>query len=256
MLILISPAKKLDGSSPPPVADHSTPQFLARTGILIQELRKLSHADLRRLLQLSPKLADIAFERHLRLSTEPGPANAKQAVFAFAGDTYIGLRAHSLSRADLAFAQDHLRIFSALYGLLRPLDLMQPYRLEMATKLPNPSGGDLYDFWEETLGEAVNNALGRVEGPMINLASREYFSAIKKAQPSPGIITPVFKEERGGSYRVLPLFAKRARGMMARYIVQNRLREVESLKNFDRAGYRFSPEASSQTELVFLRDQG
>lgn len=255
MLAVLSPAKKLDGSTPPPTARYSEPELADQTEMLIPEIKKLSRPDLQRLMKLSPKLADIAFERHRRLGGALGPENAKQSVFAFKGDTYVGLDPDSLEPEDLAFAQDHLRILSGLYGLLRPLDLIQSYRLEMATKLANPRGEDLYDFWGGRIADAVNKALPECGGPVINLASKEYFKALKPRLLHAEVITPVFKDGRGGSYRVMGLFAKRARGMMARYIVRRRLEHVEDLKNFGDAGYRYNAKESSGSELVFLRDR-
>ena len=255
MLALISPAKKLDGSTPPPVAEASEPGMLDQSEILIDEIKKLSRSDLRRLMKISPRLADVAYERHQRLGGALGPANAKQAVFAFRGDTYIGLDAPSLTADDLVFAQDHLRILSGLYGVLRPLDFIQSYRLEMGTKLANPRGEDLYDFWGGRITESVNAGLDAVGGPVVNLASKEYFSTVRREHLKAEVITPVFKDERGGTFRILGLFAKRARGMMARYIITNRLREAGALKDFCDGGYRYNADASTDTEFVFLRPQ-
>ena len=255
MLALVAPAKKLDGATPPPTDRTTRPALQDQSEILFRELRKLSRADLRRLMKISPRLADLAFERHRGLGGEVTLSNAKQALFAFKGDTYIGLDANTLSAGELAFAQDHLRILSGLYGVLRPFDLIQPYRLEMATKLANPRGEDLRDFWGGRIAEAVNTALAKAGGPIINLASKEYFSALGAGRLAADVITPVFRDGRAGTYRVLGMFAKRARGMMARYMIRNRLGNADALKDFSENGYRYNKAASSETEFVFLRDR-
>lgn len=255
MLALVSPAKKLDGATPPPTDRTTRPALQEQSEILFRELGKLGRADLRRLMKISPRLADLAFERHQRLGGEVTLANAKQALFAFRGDTYVGLDADTLSAGELAFAQHHLRILSGLYGLLRPLDLIQPHRLEMGTKLANPRGEDLRDFWGGRIAEAVNTALARAGGPVINLASKEYFSVLGAGRLAVDVITPVFRDGRAGTYRVLGMFAKRARGMMARYMIRNRLGEADALKDFSEDGYRYNKAASGETEFVFLRDR-
>ena len=255
MLALVSPAKKLDGATPPPTDKTTHPALQDQSEILFRELGKLDRTDLRRLMKISPSLADLAFERHQRLGGEVTLSNAKQALFAFRGDTYVGLDADSLSAGELAFAQDHLRILSGLYGVLRPFDLIQPYRLEMGTKLANPRGEDLHDFWGGRIAEAVNAALAKAVGPVINLASKQYFSAVVAERLEAEVITPVFKDGHAGTYRVLGMFAKRARGMMARYMIRNRLRDADALKDFSEDGYRYSKEASGETEFVFLRDR-
>ncbi len=256
MLVLISPAKKLDTLAPAPVPDHTVPELIAEAGQLIDILKRLGPAELQRLMKLSPKLAEVALARHRQLTTRLGPDNAKPAVFAFKGDTYVGLDAASLTPADLGVAQGGLRILSGLYGLLRPLDLIQAYRLEMGARLANPRGPTLYDFWREPVTQAVNAALERAGGgPVVNLASVEYFSVLQQEALAAPVITPVFKEGRDGSYRVLGLFAKRARGMMARFIIRNRIDRADDLLEFADAGYRYNPAASEPGRPVFLRQQ-
>ena len=256
MLVLISPAKKLDTLAPAPLADYTVPQLIEEAGRLIDILKGLGPAELQRLMKLSPKLADVALARHRQLTTRLGPENAKPAIFAFKGDTYVGLDAASLAPEDLGVAQTCLRILSGLYGLLRPLDLIQAYRLEMGARLANPRGPTLYDFWCQPVTRAVNEALDAAGGgPIVNLASKEYVSVLNAQALSAPVITPVFKEGRDGSYRVLGLFAKRARGMMARFIIQNRIVRAEDLLEFGEAGYRYSPAASSPGQPVFLRQQ-
>lgn len=251
MIIVVSPAKKL-GMEPKKIVGKATqPQFLNEANALVDILREKSSKDLQKLMSISEKLGDLNADRYQEFETPFTPENAKQAMYAFQGDTYVGLDAESLSEDDAKYAQDHLRILSGLYGLLRPLDLMQAYRLEMGTKLENKNGKNLYDFW----GDKLTNALNKESGPVINLASNEYISSIQADDLKDGMITPVFKELKENGPKVIGLFAKRARGMMARYIIENRIEDVADLKNFDIDGYQFQPKASSDSELVFLRDQ-
>lgn len=251
MIIVVSPAKKL-GMEPKKIVGKATqPQFLNEANALVDILREKSSKDLQKLMGISEKLGDLNAGRYQEFETPFTPENAKQAMYAFQGDTYVGLDAESLSKDDAKYAQDHLRILSGLYGLLRPLDLMQAYRLEMGTRLENKNGKNLYDFW----GDKLTNALNKESGPVINLASNEYISSIQADDLKDGMITPVFKELKENGPKVIGLFAKRARGMMARYIIENRIEDVADLKNFDIDGYQFQPKASSDSELVFLRDQ-
>jgi hypothetical protein len=251
VIIVVSPAKKL-GMEPKKIVGKATqPQFLNEANALVDILREKSSKDLQKLMGISEKLGDLNAGRYQEFETPFTPENAKQAMYAFQGDTYVGLDAESLSKDDAKYAQDHLRILSGLYGLLRPLDLMQAYRLEMGTRLENKNGKNLYDFW----GDKLTNALNKESGPVINLASNEYISSIQADDLKDGMITPVFKELKENGPKVIGLFAKRARGMMARYIIENRIEDVADLKNFDIDGYQFQPKASSDSELVFLRDQ-
>ncbi|GGO68668.1 peroxide stress protein YaaA [Bowmanella pacifica] len=256
MLIVLSPAKNLDYDTPAHVSAFTQPDMLQPASELIRVCRDLSPAQVGSLMHISDKLAHLNTERFHSWSVPFSPDNAKQAVLAFNGDVYGGLDAASLNADDLDYAQQHLRILSGLYGLLRPLDLMQPYRLEMGTKLANPKGKDLYQFWGERITLALNQALeAQGDNVLINLASTEYFKSVKPKSLDGMIITPVFKDAKGGQYKVISFFAKKARGMMARFILQQRLTEVEQLKAFNLGGYQFSEAQSSATELVFLREE-
>ena len=254
MLIFLSPAKSLDYKTPPHVADFTQPAFLDRSATLVRALRKLSPADIAKLMDLSDTLAFLNFNRFADWSQSFTPENAKQAVLAFDGDVYDGLAAKTLSAADLAFAQRHVRILSGLYGILRPLDLMQPYRLEMGTKFANAKGKDLYAFWGETLLDAINAELDAMARPVaVNLASEEYFKAAVGRKLRGEVIQPVFQDWSAGRYKIVSFFAKRARGLMTRYAVINRLEEPEGLKDFDVDGYAFAPAVSDEKSWVFRR---
>ena len=254
MLALVSPAKKLDFTELAAPMAHSQPDFLERSQVLIDAARKLSRADLSRLMKLSDQLTELNFQRFKAFTLPFTTANAKQAVLAFSGDTYVGFDAASVSDDDLLYAQDHLRILSGLYGLLRPLDLVQPYRLEMGSRLQNPEGSDLYDFWGDELAQAIDQAVsGHKEAVVINLASNEYFKAARPKHMKARVITPVFKEVKNGEAKVLGLFAKRARGMMARYIVTKRIEQSEQLKKFNDGGYAYQDHLSDADNWVFTR---
>lgn len=256
MLALVSPAKKLDFNELAAPITHSQPQFLERSQVLVESARKLSRAELGRLMKLSDKLSELNFQRFKAFAPPFTTANAKQAVLAFSGDTYIGLEPATLSEADLVYAQDHLRILSGLYGLLKPLDLVQPYRLEMGSRLRNPEGSDLYDFWGNELADAIDGAVSDHKEPVvINLASNEYFKAARPKYMKTRVITPVFKEVKDGQAKVLGLFAKRARGMMARYMVGGRIEKSEKLKKFKDGGYAFQDHLSDNDTWVFTRQK-
>ena len=255
MLIFLSPAKSLDYKTPPHVATHTQPAFLKQSETLIRQLRELSPADIANLMDLSDPLALLNFNRYADWRLPFSPGNAKQAVLAFDGDVYDGLSAKTLSAADLDFAQDHVRILSGLYGILKPLDLMQPYRLEMGTRFANTAGRDLYAFWGETLLAAINGELAVMPRRVaVNLASDEYFKAVGRKIRGE-LIKPVFEEWKNGQYKVISFYAKRARGLMTRYAVINRLSEPEGLKDFADDGYAFAPEVSDATTWVFRRRQ-
>lgn len=256
MLAVISPAKRLDFTSEATTAKHSLPAFLKESKQLIQVLRKQSPAEIAQLMGLSTELADLNYQRYGSWHTPFTPDNARQAALAFSGDVYLGLDARTLNDRDWAWAQKHLRILSGLYGLLKPLDLIQPYRLEMGTKLPNPRGEDLYTFWGERLTKALNEAVAEQRQPIIvNLASNEYWGAIDTAAVEAKVITPVFKDLKNGRYKFLSFFAKKARGLMARYIIENRVSTLKALKDFDVAGYYFCEAQSRGDNWVFLRDK-
>jgi len=254
MLILLSPAKALDYQTPPHVATHTMPAFLKQSEGLIKQLRKLSPADIANLMDLSDQLALLNFNRYADWHLPFTPENAKQAVLAFDGDVYDGLAARTMSADDLDFAQQHVRILSGLYGILKPLDLMQPYRLEMGTKFANKAGKDLYAFWGETLLDTINAELDAMPHPVaINLASEEYFKAALGRKFKGRLIQPVFEDWKNGKYKIISFYAKRARGLMTRYAVLNRLTDPEALKGFDSDGYAFAAEASDDKTWVFRR---
>ncbi|MCL2345745.1 MAG: peroxide stress protein YaaA [Desulfobulbus sp.] len=256
MLILLSPAKSLDFETPPHVAAYTQPAFLEQSASLIEPLRCLSPADIARLMDLSDALALLNFHRYADWHLPFTPDNAKQAVLAFDGDVYDGLAARTLSADDLAFAQRQVRILSGLYGILRPLDLMQPYRLEMGTRLANAAGKDLYAFWGERLLTAINDELAGMARPVVvNLASEEYFKAAIGRKIAGTVVQPVFEDWKSGRYKIVSFYAKRARGLMTRFAVQNRLVEPEGLKKFAEEGYAFAAEASDATTWVFRRRQ-
>ena len=261
MIIVISPAKALDYETPPTTALHTQPDFLDHAGELIAVLREKSPAEIAELMSLSDALATLNAARYERWSRPFSPANAKQALLAFDGDVYAGLDAPSLSEDELAWAQDHLRILSGLYGVLRPLDLMQPYRLEMGTRLANPRGKNLYAFWGERITEALNALLAREDAAgrepvLLNLASDEYFKSVKPKKLDGRLVSAAFEDWRGGRYKIISFYAKRARGLMSRFVIRNRIDAVEGLKAFDAEGYAFAPEASEADRLVFRRREG
>lgn len=254
MLLFLSPAKSLDFKTPPHVATFTQPAYLKQSETLIKQLRKLSPADIANLMDLSDPLALLNFNRYADWSLPFTPENAKQAVLAFDGDVYDGLSAKTLSAEDLAFAQGQVRILSGLYGILKPLDLMQPYRLEMGTKFANKAGKDLYAFWGERLLKAINAELDAMPQPVaVNLASEEYFKAAVGCKIKGKLIQPVFEDWKNGKYKIISFYAKRARGLMTRYAVLNRLNEPEGLKGFDYDGYGYVPEASDDKTWVFRR---
>lgn len=250
MLMLISPAKTLDTTTPPALADCTIPDFLDRSGELVAILRQQSPQQLAKLMSLSDKLAWLNFERYQSWQPSFTPDNAKQAVLQFMGDVYEGLDAASLNPQQFDYLGDHLRILSGLYGLLRPLDLMQPYRLEMGTALPNPRGKDLYAFWGDALTDAVN-ALN--PGVVVNLASNEYFKAINPKKLACPVITPVFEDWSGGRFKIVSFYAKRARGLMVRWAALNAVTDPLQLKDFDLEGYRFDAAASDENHWRMRR---
>lgn len=254
MLIVISPAKKLDYDTPVKTKKFTMPDFLDDSAELISTLRNYSAMDLAELMNLSMKLAELNFDRYYQWKKDYGPEEAKQCLLAFKGDVYAGMDAESFSAKDLEFAQSHLRILSGLYGLLRPLDLMMPYRLEMGTKLQNERGKNLYEFWGDTITSAVNKQLkAQKDDILINLASNEYFKSVKPKQVEGRIITPQFKENKNGTYKMIGIYAKKARGLMSRFILLNRLKNPDDIKAFDYEGYQFNEELSKGDQWVFTR---
>ena len=256
MLTVISPAKTLDYESALPVDDFTRPGHLKQSQLLINRLQDLSVLDLIELQHVSSNIAELNFERNHKWKTPFTPKNSRQAIFAFKGDVYTGLDAYTLNQQELEFAQQHLRILSGLYGVLRPLDLMQPYRLEMGTKLDTTEGKNLYEFWDLKITEALNKQLKSVASDiLINLASNEYFKAVKTSKLKARLITPAFKDYKNGEYRMIGFYAKKARGLMARYIIQNNISDPEQLKQFNVEGYQFNPAASEGDNWVFTRRQ-
>ena len=258
MLLLLSPAKKLNYSDPVTDVSHSQPQLLPETQMLIDRLKTLSPEEISSLMGLSEQLGFLNYQRFQDWHIPFNQDNARQAIFAFKGDVYQGLSAETFNKKDLVWAQDHIRIISGLYGLLRPLDLIQPYRLEMGTKFENLRGKDLYKFWGSTITDACNKqikALGekKLTPFLINLASNEYFKAITPKNLETSVITPIFKEKRGKEYRVISFFAKRARGQIAAFATKNKLSNINDLKEFRDDDYRFNSELSSADKWVFTR---
>ncbi len=256
MLIVVSPAKTLDYTSPLATERFTQPELLDESSRLIKVCKELTPADISSLMSVSDKIAGLNAARFAEWHPDFTPDNARQAILAFKGDVYTGLEAETLDDDGFDYAQKHLRMLSGLYGLLKPLDLMMPYRLEMGTKLANERGTNLYQFWGSIITEKLNAALAEQgDNILINLASNEYFKSVKPKLLEGEIITPVFKDRKNGQYKMISFFAKKARGMMARYIIDNRIESVEDLKGFDTADYYFVPEASSHAELVFHREE-
>ena len=258
MLILISPAKTLDFENSSKISLFTQPDFLTETNQLVEQLKKLSPTEISTLLKISPKLGELNAQRYQTWQQPFDIHNAKQAIFAFKGDVYQGLDVESFSTEDLHFAQEHLRILSGLYGLLRPLDLMQPYRLEMGTKfnhisLPNiPS--NLYKFWGDKLTQILNKQLEKQNSKLIiNLASNEYFKAVNTKILQAKIITPIFKDWKNDKYKIISFYAKKARGLMAADIIKNKRQNIKDLKDFTQAGYAYNSELSQGDQLVFTR---
>lgn len=255
MLMVISPAKTLDYDTPPATTEFTQPEHLEDAQVLIEQLRTLSPGEIAKLMGVSDKLAGLNAARYGSWAPAFTPQNAKQAILAFKGDVYTGLAAEHFSPADFTFAQQHLRMLSGLYGVLRPLDLMQPYRLEMGTKLANARGKDLYAFWGERISQWLNQALAEQgDDLLLNLASNEYFASIKRSALNAQVIETEFRDLKNGEYKIISFYAKKARGLMSRFVITERLRRVEDLKGFDAQGYRFSASRSTAQKLVFLRD--
>ena len=256
MIILMNSSKTLDFQQKARISKHTIPELIKDAEILVKALRKLSKSDFSKLLKTSEKLTDLNVERYANWQTDVKKSNAKQALLAFRGDIYSGMEVDDYKTKDFNFAQKHVRILSGLYGILRPLDLMQPYRLEMAAKLATARGKNMYDFWGTKINEILKKLLKQEKsGTLVNLCSMEYFKAIKSDLLDMKVITPAFKEFRDGSYRFITLYAKKARGMMCNYIIQNNLKRIEELKFFNVAGYQFNEKISSDNEWVFTRGE-
>lgn len=256
MLLVVSPAKNLDYESPLATQKYSQPELLDESQVLIDRCVELSPAEISSLMGISDKLAGLNAARFGQWSKPFTTDNARAAILAFNGDVYTGLDAKTLNDDDFDFAQQHMRILSGLYGLLKPLDLMQAYRLEMGSKLNNVRGANLYQFWGNIITDKLNQALvDQGDKVLINLASNEYFKAVKKKDIQAEIITPAFKDWKNGQYKMISFFAKKARGLMARYIIENKVANVEQLKSFDSAGYQYDADLSQGNDWVFTRKQ-
>ncbi len=256
MLVTLSPSKGQDFESPSPSRKYSKPGQLKDSELLITELKKISPKGIRELMDVSENIANLNVDRYKAFNTPFTTKNAKQALFAFKGDVYGGIDSENLSDDDLAWAQEHVRILSGLYGCLRPLDLIQPYRLEMKTRLANPRGDNLYQFWGDSITDALNKALMTQQEPvLVNLASNEYFKSVKPRQLDGRLLNINFKETKNGKTRVVAIFAKRARGMMTDYIIRNRIEKADDLKKFRSEGYRFNKALSDDKQWTFERPQ-
>ncbi len=253
MIAVLSPAKSLDFEKEG-FAAKTTPTFKKRTHDLISILKKKKVKDLRELMHISEKLAQLNYERYQAFSSSYNKKNSKSAISAFTGDVYVGFDAESLSQEDIDYANDHVRVLSGLYGVLRPLDKMQPYRLEMGTSLKNTEGSNLYEFWNDDVTKQINKDLKKVNSTtLVNLASNEYFKVIKKDKLKADIINIGFKEYKGDDLKFVSFNAKKARGMMARYMVQHQIDDLEGLKGFNIDRYRYEESLSSESELMFVR---
>ena len=256
MIITLSPSKGQEFETAAATAIKTQPQQLADSLVLINELRKIDAVSLRQLMDISENIANLNVDRYRSFSTPFTLQNAKQALFAFKGDVYSGIEVDAYSEDDLQYAQQHLRILSGLYGALRPLDLIQPYRLEMKTRLENSRGSNLYQFWGERITDSLNQLLEQQqEAVLINLASNEYFKAVKPKLLKGRLLTINFKETKEGKTRVIAIFAKRARGMMTDYILRNRIETPDGIKAFNRGGYQFSEADSDDRQWTFTRPQ-
>ncbi|MBR7890007.1 peroxide stress protein YaaA [Marinomonas sp. A79] len=254
MKFLISPAKTLDLTSTPSIDTYSLPELLDDSQQLITTIKPSTPADIATLMKLSDNLATLNVSRYQAWQKNHTPENSRPAVYTFMGDVYTGLDAYSLSEDDMAYAQDSLRILSGLYGVLKPLDLMQAYRLEMGTKLANDRGSNLYQFWGDIIVDTLNDTLEEDE-LLVNLASNEYFKAVNKKKLKAPLITPNFLDEKNGTFKVISFYAKKARGLMARYLIENRCQTLDDIKAFDLAGYRYDPAQSTKSTPVFVRPE-
>ncbi|STZ75662.1 peroxide stress protein YaaA [Bergeriella denitrificans] len=256
MFFVLSPAKNLNEKDPAPISDFTQPDLLEHAAALMQELRALAPQQIAALMHVSDKIALLNAERNAAWHTPFTPQNAKQAVYMFNGDVYEGIDAPSLAPAQIQYLQSHVRLLSGLYGLLRPLDLMQPYRLEMGTPFANARGKNLYEFWGDTITNLLNDTLAAAgSDTLVNLASQEYFKSVNPKKLKARLITPVFKDEKNGQYKVISFYAKRARGLMVRYAAEHGITEAQDLQHFDYEGYAFNPAASSEDEWVFMRQE-
>lgn len=253
MIAIVSPAKSLDFENKVD-APRTKPRFFDHSKVLLETLKQKNESDLQGLMDISDNLATLNVERYQNFSTRHTKQNSKQSLFAFQGDVYQGLRADDFVKEDIDFAQDHLRILSGLYGLLRPLDAIQPYRLEMGTQLKVNEFANLYEFWGDIIAKAINQDLKKQgDNILVNLASQEYFKSINKRALKATVIDIEFKDFKNGKFKIISFFAKRARGLMSRYIIKNRISDINELKGFDQEGYYFDEESSSEQHFAFKR---
>ena len=256
MLMVISPAKKLDVESPSTVKKNTQPLLLPDAEQLIDELKKLAPQEVSSLMHISDKLGTLNYDRYQEWQLPFTPDNAKQAILTFKGDVYVGLDAESLSKSELDFAQQHLSILSGLYGVLRPLDLMQAYRLEMGTRFENTRGNNIYAFWGDKITQQLNKQLKKNKSQtLVNLASTEYFKSVDISSLNADIVTPIFKDEKNGVYKIISFYAKKARGLMAAYAIKNGITDAKGLKRFTVDGYAYQADQSNDKEWVFTREE-
>ena len=254
MLTVLSPAKKLSKDCFVKTDQFQNPQFLDESKALVGKMKNMTPPDLMSLMTISENLAELNWERMQNWDERFNPENSREAIFSFKGDTYSGLDADSLSNQDLNFAQENIRILSGLYGILRPLDLMKPYRLEMGTSFANKKGKNLYEYWDDSLARSIKKDLkSHDETVVINCASLEYFKAIDRSSLDADVVTPQFKDMKNGQYKMISFYAKKARGMMARFIIQNRIESVNDILSFDLGGYSYNPSLSLPNQPVFTR---
>lgn len=253
MIAILSPAKSLDFETNVDVKKHSEPMFLDEANQLAKRLKEMSPKQLTDLMDISSRLANLNYERYQKWQNKPGSENTRQAVFAFKGDVYLGLEAAKLDSKSLNYAQDHLRILSGLYGYLRPLDMIQPHRLEMGSGLATSDAKNLYNFWKEKITTRLREELRSDDKILLNLASNEYFSAIDSEKIQAEIITPVFKDFNNGKYKIISFYAKKARGQMAAFMIKNKVRSIDELKTFEQDGYIYNEKMSQGTKIAFTR---
>ncbi|MBT7134890.1 MAG: peroxide stress protein YaaA [Polaribacter sp.] len=252
MKIIISPAKSLDFETKAPTSLFTQPRFLEQSEKLNKKLKTFSKKNISELMKISDALSALNYDRNQMWKLPFSPENAKQAIYSFTGEVFRGIDIHTLEAEKIPVLQDRLRILSGLYGILKPLDLIQPYRLEMGTKLPVGKTKNLYKFWDDTVAKSLNDELKDGE-LLVNLASTEYFKVLPKKVLKVPMITPVFKDFKNGKYKTVMTFAKKARGLMVRYIIDNNIKTIDGLKNFNKESYRFSEEMSTENELLFTR---
>ena len=254
LVTIISPAKKLDYSPIEKNLDSTVPGLLEHSNELIKYLKSLNPQEVSSLMGLSDKLGALNYERFQEWETPFTKSNSKQAILAFKGDVYQGLDAESLSETELIWAQKHVRILSGLYGVLKPLDLMQAYRLEMGTKFPTNRGKNLYEFWNSIITDELNRTFSSKKATLLNLASNEYFKSINSSELKANVITPIFMDRKNGKYKIISFFAKKARGLMTRYVIKNQIEDIADIQNFEEGGYFFNEEMSKDNKPVFCRD--